>query len=162
MRFLRYLYVLALVMWVGGIATAAFVVAPTTFSVLQAWHPTTGRVLAGQVFGGVLAKLNLIAYVSAGIMIFVLTLQRALGPRPASYGIRAGLIALMLAATMYAGLRLNPRIDALQSEVSGPIAQLTADDARRVEFDGLHQLSTILLSATMLGGLALAYWESRE
>ena len=54
MRPLRYLYVLALVLWLGGMAVAGFVVAPTTFGVLEAWDPSAGRVLAGQVFGAVL------------------------------------------------------------------------------------------------------------
>ena len=48
--------VLALVLWLGGMTIAGFVVAPTTFGVLEAWNPSTGRVLAGQVFGAVLAS----------------------------------------------------------------------------------------------------------
>ena len=91
MRSLRYLYVLALVMWLGGMAIAGLVVAPMTFGVLEAWNPSTGRVLAGDVFGAVLARMNLVAYVAAGVMFLVLTVQRVLGPRPSSYGIRVGL-----------------------------------------------------------------------
>ena len=56
MRPLRYLYILALVLWLGGMAIAGLVVAPVTFGVLEAWNPTMGRVLAGQVFGAVLAR----------------------------------------------------------------------------------------------------------
>ena len=162
MRFLRYFYVLALVMWVGGMATAAFVVAPTTFNVLQAWNPSTGRVLAGQVFGAVLGRLYLIAYIAAAVMFLVLTVQRVLGPRPKAYGIRIGLITLMLAGTIYIDVVVTPRIDTLQAQISGPMNQLPADDARRVEFDGLHELSTMLMGAAMVGGLFLIGWESRE
>ena len=61
MRPLRYLYVLALVLWLGGMAIAGLVVAPTTFGVLEAWNPSTGRVLAGEVFGAVLGRVHLIA-----------------------------------------------------------------------------------------------------
>ena len=60
MRALRYVYVLALVMWLGGMAIAGLVVAPTTFGVLEAWNPSTGRVLAGEVFGAVLRRLYLV------------------------------------------------------------------------------------------------------
>lgn len=162
MRSLRYLYVLALVVWLGGMTTAALVVAPATFGVLQSWDAATGRELAGRVFGEVLDRLHLIAYAAAGIMFAVLTVQRIIGPRPRHYGIRAGLIGLIAALTMYSGRVLTPRIDTLQQEVAGPMAQLPPSDARRVEFDRLHRLSTTLISATMLGGLVLLAWESRE
>lgn len=162
MRSLRYLYVLALVMWLGGMTIAGLVVAPVTFGVLEAWNPSTGRVLAGDVFGGVLDRMSLIAYAAGVLMFVVLTVQRLLGPRPRSYGIRVGLIATMLALTLYADMVAAPRIDALQSQVSGPMNQLAETDARRVEFDRLHSLSTSLIMAAIAGGLVLLGWETRE
>src|SRR5215207_5345000 len=158
MRPLRYLYVLALVMWLGGMSIAGLVVAPTTFGVLEAWNPTTGRVLAGQVFGAILARMHLIAYVAGAAMVIVLTVQRLLGPRPRSYGIRVGLLGLMLALTVYSGVLIAPRIDQLQAQVAGPMNTLTATDPRRVEFDHLHGLSTTLVMATLVGGLVLMGW----
>jgi uncharacterized membrane protein len=162
MRPLRYLYVLALVVWLGGLATAALVVAPTTFAVLQQWNASTGRMLAGQVFGAVLDRMTVIAYAATGIMFLVLTIQRVLGPRPKHYGVRVGLLALVFALTFYTGRYITPRIDTLQSEVGAPMIDLPATDARRIEFDQLHSLSTTLLSATMVAGLVLAGWETRE
>ena len=162
MRFLRYLYVLALVLWLGGMAVAGLVVAPATFSVLEAWNPATGRVLAGDVFGEVLTRISLIGYVAGAVMFVVLTVLRLLGPRPRSYGIRVALILTMLGLTLYADRVAARRIDELQSQVNGPMNQLPADDARRTEFDWLHSLSTSLVTATMLGGLALVGWETRE
>ncbi len=162
MRSLRYLYVLALVLWLGGMAIAGLVVAPVTFGVLEAWNPSTGRVLAGDVFGAVLERLSLIAYAAGVLMFVVLTVQRLLGPRPRSYGIRVGIIAVMLALTMYADMVAAPRIDELQSQVSGPMNGLAADDARRVEFDRLHSLSTALIMMAIGGGLVLLGWETRE
>lgn len=162
MRSLRYLYVLALVLWLGGMAIAGLVVAPVTFGVLEAWNPSTGRVLAGDVFGAVLERLSLIAYAAGVLMFVVLTVQRLLGPRPRSYGIRVGIVAVMLALTMYADMVAAPRIDELQSQVSGPMNELAADDARRVEFDRLHRLSTALIMMAIGGGLVLLGWETRE
>jgi len=162
MRSLRYLYVLALVLWLGGMTVAGLVVAPVTFSVLEAWNPTTGRVLAGDVFGAVLERVSLIAYLAGVLMFVVLTVQRLLGPRPRSYGIRVGIIAVMLAVTIYADMVAAPRIDELQSQVSGPLNQLPASDARRLEFDRLHSLSTALVLAAIGGGLVLLGWETRE
>jgi hypothetical protein len=40
--------------------------------------------------------------------------------------------------------------------------QLPTDDARRVEFDRLHTLSTALIMAAIGGGLVLLGWETRE
>jgi uncharacterized membrane protein len=162
MRSLRYLYVLALVLWLGGMAIAGLVVAPVTFGVLEAWNPATGRVLAGDVFGAVLERMSLIGYAAGALMFVVLTVQRLLGPRPRSYGIRVGIIAVMLAFTMYSDMVAAPRIDELQSSVSGPMNQLEASDARRVEFDSLHSLSTALIMMAIGGGLVLLGWETRE
>jgi hypothetical protein len=162
MRAVRYLYVLALALWLGGMALAGFVVAPTVFSVLQAWNASTGRVLAGELFGEILRRLYLIGGVAGGVMFLALTVQRIIGPRPKAYGVRAVLIVLMFALTVYAGYVIQPRIDGIQRQVEGPMIELPADDPRRAEFDGLHSLSTTLLSLTMLGGLALVAWETRE
>lgn len=162
MRFLRYLYVLALVLWLGGMAIAGLVVAPVTFSVLEAWNPSTGRVLAGDVFGAVLARVSLVGYVAGVVMFLVLTILRLLGPRPRSYGIRVAVIGAMLGLIFYSDRIAAPRIDALQHQVSGPMNQLPTTDARRIEFDRLHSLSTALTIAAMLGGLVLVSWETRE
>jgi hypothetical protein len=156
------LYVLALVVWLGGMAIAGLVVAPVTFSVLEAWNPSIGRVLAGDVFGEVLARVSIIGYIAGAAMFLVLTILRLLGPRPRSYGIRVALIGAMLALIIYSDRVAAPRIDALQSEVSGPMNQLPETDARRIEFDRLHSLSTTLTVAAMLGGLVLIGWETRE
>lgn len=162
MRAVRYLYVLALALWLGGMALAGFIAAPTIFGVLQNWNAATGRVLAGDVFGEILRRLYLVGYAAGALMFVALTLQRIVGPRPKAYGVRAVLVALMIELTFYAGKFIQPRIEVLQSEVGGPMIQLPSDDARRVEFDRLHSLSTTLMSLTMLGGLALLVWESRE
>ena len=162
MIFLRYLYVVALVLWVGGLLVSGALVAPSIFGVLQAWNESEGRVLAGQVFGEVLLRLTWLSYVMGGIMFITLTLHRILGARPVKYGIRVGIMAMMLVMMFITGFMLIPRVDAIQAEVKGPIAQLPDTDPRRVEFNRLHGLSNILFSITAIGGLALCWWEARE
>lgn len=158
----RYLYILALVVWLGGMLVAGAVVAPATFGVLEGWNPTQGRILAGQVFGEVLSRFHLVAYAAGVVLLVTLTVQRLVGPRPRAYGVRAGLIALMLGATMYSGLIVSPRIDRVQRAVEGPVNRLPLDDPRRQEFDGLHRLASMLLTAAAVGGLVLIAWETRE
>ena len=159
---LRYLYVVALVVWVGGLVVGGAVVAPSVFGVLQAWNASEGRVLAGQVFGDVLLRLTWLSYAMAAVMFVTLTLHRLLGARPVKYGVRVGIMGLMLAMMLATGHRLIPQITAIQAQVSGPVSALAATDPRRVEFDRLHRLSNILFSITAVGGLALCFWEARE
>lgn len=159
---LRYLYVVALVLWVGGLVVAGGLVAPSVFGVLEAWNESQGRVLAGQVFGEVLLRLTWLSYAMGGIMFIALTLHRLLGARPVKYGIRVGIMGTMLLLMMVTGFVLIPQVDAIQAEVSGPVAELPETDPRRVEFNRLHGLSNILFSITAIGGLALCWWEARE
>ena len=159
---LRYLYVVALVVWVGGLVVGGAIVAPSVFGVLQAWNAAEGRVLAGQVFGDVLLRLTWLSYAMAAVMFVTLTLHRLLGARPVKYGVRVGIMGIMLAMMLATGSRLIPQITAIQAQVSGPVSALAATDPRRVEFDRLHGLSNILFSITAVGGLALCFWEARE
>ena len=162
MVLLRYLYVVALVLWVGGLITAGALVAPSVFGVLQAWNESQGRVLAGQVFGEVLLRLTWLSYAMGGVMFITLTLHRLLGARPVKYGIRVGIMGLMLLMMMITGFILIPQVDAIQAEVKAPIADLPDSDPRRLEFNRLHGVSNILFSITAIGGLALCFWEARE
>jgi hypothetical protein len=159
---LRYLYILALGVWLGGMGVAGLVAAPTVFEVLEAWNAADGRVLAGQVFGRILAKLHLMLYAAAAVMLITLTIRRLLGPRPVAYGIRASIITLMLALALASGFGISPRVEAMQHEIGGSVAALPESDPRRASFYQLHGLSNALLSATMLGALLLTFWETKE
>jgi hypothetical protein len=162
MVLLRYLYVVALVLWVGGLIVAGALVAPSVFGVLQAWNEAQGRVLAGQVFGEVLLRLTWLSYAMGAIMFITLTLHRLLGARPVKYGVRVGIMALMLLMMFATGFYIIPRVNTIQAGVSGPVSALPDADARRTEFNRLHGLSNFLFSITAIGGLALCWWESRE
>ena len=162
MIFLRYLYILALVLWLGGMVVAGGVAAPSIFSVLEAWNPVDGRVLAGRVFGEVLKRVYWLGYAMAGVMFVSLTLHRLLGARPIKYGVRATILALMVAFTLVADYYVGPQVANIQTQVSGPVSALPAEDPIRVEFNRLHGLANILLSLTVAGGLGLLFWEARE
>jgi hypothetical protein len=158
---LRYLYILALGVWLGGMLVAGLA-APTIFSVLEGWNPIEGRVLAGQVFGAILAKLHLMLYAAAVVMLLTLTIRRLLGPKPVAYGVRASIIVLMLGLALASGFGIAPRVEAMQRDIGGSVAALPTTDPRRASFYQLHGLSNLLLSATAVGALLLLFWESRE
>jgi hypothetical protein len=159
---LRYLYVVALVLWVGGLVMAGALVAPTVFGVLQAWNATEGRVLAGQVFGELLLRLTWLSYAMAAVMFVSLTLHRLLGARPLRYGVRVGIMGVMLAMMLATGFYVIPQVNTIQAAVNGPVSDLPDADPRRVEFNRLHGFSNILFAITAIGGLALCWWEARE
>ena len=159
---LRYVYVLALVIWLGGMIVLGALVAPTTFQVLQAIEPSSGRALAGDLFGATIARFHYIAYGAGALLLLTLAAMAVLGPRPRAFAIRCALIAAMLLISLYSGIIVLGRIDAVQQEIGGLASRLPAGDARRTEFDALHRLSTNLMLVTMAGALVLLYWEARE
>src|SRR5436190_9259607 len=159
---LRYLYVLALVVWLGGMLILGAIVAPTTFEVLQASAGTDGREMAGAVFGAALARFHYIAYAAGALLLLTLGAMRVLGPRPAHSGLRAIIVAVMLGVALYSGLIVLREIDAVQTAAGGLPSRLPAGDDRRVRFDALHLLSTRLMMLNIAGALVLLYWEARE
>jgi len=159
---LRYAYVLALVVWLGGMAVLGAIVAPATFQVLQASAPENGRALAGELFGQTLARFHYVAYACGGVLLVSLLAMAILGPRPRAFAFRVALIATMLLIALYSGFIVLRTIDALQLEVGSLPSLLPAGDARRLRFDELHQLSTRLMMGNIVGALLLLFWEARD
>jgi hypothetical protein len=159
---LRYAYVLALVVWVGALVAAGAFVAPALFGVLQAEAGAAGRMLAGAAFGEVLRRVLLAGDVAGVVMLVTMTILRLFGPKPVSYGIRALLLGAMLLANAYTAHILLPEAESLRREINGPMASVAATDPRRVRFDSLHSLSTTIVTAMALAGIAVAAWEARE
>ena len=169
MLMLRYAYVLALTVWLGGMIVLGAVVAPATFAVLPALEPESGRALAGAVFGTALSRFHLLAYASGAVLFVTLVAMAVLGPRPRSFAIRVGIVAVMLGVALYSGLIVLGEIDSLQHQIAAGSpsehtlpSQLSATDPRRVRFDYLHGLSTRLMMVNVVGGLLLLMWEARE
>lgn len=159
---LRYAYVLALVVWLGGMVALGAIVAPATFQVLQASAPEIGRALAGELFGQILARFHYVAYACGGIMLISLTVIAILGPRPRAFAVRLAIIATMLLIALYSGVIVLRTIDAIQLEAGRLPSLLPPEDVMRVRFDQLHRLSTRLMFANIVGALALLYWEARD
>ena len=162
MFLLRYAALLALVVWVGGLVALGAIAAPATFDVMAARQVADGRVLAGAVFGEILRRFFLASYAAAAVLFISFTLRRILGPKPRRFGWRAGILVLMTAATMYAGIVVAGRIAVLQAAIKVAPSSLPESDPWRVEFGRLHGISTGLQLVPLLGGLALIFWELRE
>jgi len=159
---LRYAYLAALVVWLGGMVVLGAVAAPATFAVLASVDPHAGRSLAGDVFGEILDRFRLLEYVSGGVLLLSLGVMAALGPRPPALRARFGIIGTMLAVSLYSGVWVTRQLHQLQEDIGGPVAALAAEDPRRVRFGRLHGASTALMMANAALGLTLVYWEARR
>jgi uncharacterized membrane protein len=159
---LRFLYMLALVVWLGGMVVLGAVVAPSTFQVLQMLEPESGRALAGEVFGTSLARFAYVSYGAAGIMIVTLMVMAVLGPRPRPFLIRGVIIVAMLGIAVYSGVIMAGQIAVVQQEAGGLPSSLAATDPRRVRFDALHTWSERLMMVNVIGALVLLIWEAKK
>jgi uncharacterized membrane protein len=151
MSFLRFLMLLSLVCWIGGLIFFAFVVAPTAFTVLPTTH------LAGNVVGRSLSKLHWIGIVS-GIVYLVSSLlySRFTDGTAHVFAVRHVLLCLMLALTLISQFGIIPRMDVLRAQVAD-FGTVPLDNPVRVQFDALHVWSTRVEGAVLLLGLVVVY-----
>ena len=151
MSFLRYLMLLSLVVWIGGLIFFAFVLAPTAFQVLPNTH------LAGNMVGRALSKLHWIALISGALFLVSSLLYSRLTDGTAHLlAARHVLICLMLGLTLFSQFWIIPRMDTLRAQV-GDFATVTLDNPARVQFDALHVWSTRAEGAVLLLGLVVVY-----
>jgi len=159
---LRYVYILALVVWLGGMVVLGAIVAPVTFQVLQAQDPLAGRAAAGEVFGAAIARFHYVAYGAGGAMLLSMAAMALLGPRPRHFALRTVILASMLAVSVYSGVVVLERIAQVQGAAGVLPSRLPATDDRRVEFDRLHQTSERLMMVNLVAALVLLLWEARD
>lgn len=151
MSFLRFLMVLSLVVWIGGLIFFAFVLAPTAFQVLPNSH------LAGNVVGRALGKLHWIAIISGVVFLIASLLYSYLTQGTAHiFAMRHILICLMLALTLLSQFWIIPRMDTLRASV-GDFATVPLNNPQRVQFDALHVWSTRVEVVVLLLGLVTIY-----
>jgi hypothetical protein len=156
MPFLRYLMLLSLAVWMGGLIFFGFVLAPTAFAVL----PT--RQLAGNVVGKSLIGLHWLAIVS-GIVFLITSLlysKMATG-KLQPMASRNLLIVLMLILTLISQFAIIPKMDSLRTSI-GEIDSVPSDNPARMQFDGLHVWSTRVEGGVLLLALALTYVTAQQ
>jgi uncharacterized membrane protein len=159
---LRYVALVALAVWVGGLVALGTVAAPALFAAIEAQNTPGGRELAGVLFGAVFSRFQYLAWALGLALLISLGARAALGPRPRRFAVRMWTVTAMLAGSLFATFFITPRIDAIRREVSGPIAGLLDDDPRKSEFGRLHALSTGLMLVTVLAGAGLIWVEMRD
>jgi len=151
MSFLRFLMLLSLIVWVGGLIFFP-VVAQTAFTVLPSTH------LAGSVVGRSLGILHWMGIFSGIVFLASSMLYNRL--TVGAFRVFAGrhiLVCLMLGLTLISQFAIIPRMDALRASVGGDISAVPASESARARFDVLHVWSTRVEGGVLLLGLLAAY-----
>jgi uncharacterized membrane protein len=159
MSFLRFLMLLSLVVWIGGLIFFAFVLAPTAFNI-PAVLPNTH--LAGNVVRIALGKLHWIAIISGIVFLASSLLYSRLTDGTAHvFAARHVLLCLMLALTLISQFGIIPRMDVLRASL-GEVSPAPIDNPERIQFDALHVWSTRVEGAVLLLGLVVVYLTAQQ
>lgn len=149
----RYLMLLALVVWLGGIIFF-IVLAPTAFSVLPSHY------LAALLIGPMLSKLHWMGMGAGAIFLLFSVVSRRMDSAR-TFFLQNLLVVLMLVFTGISQFFVMPRMAALRKPI-GDIELLSLTDPVRMHFDALHVWSTRLEGAVLLCGLIVLYCVSRN
>jgi putative copper export protein len=157
MAFLRFLMLLSLVVWLGGLIFFAFVVAPTVFS--PGLLPT--RHLAGEIVSRSLGALHWMGIVSGLVFLITSAIYNRLTVGTGRLlTARHLLIVLMLLLTVISQFAITPKMHSLRAQV-GVIDDVPLDNALRMEFDRLHVWSEKFEEGVFLLGLATLFLTAR-
>lgn len=158
MSFLRFLMLLSLIVWLGGVIFLSFVEAPTAFrpGLLPSRH------LAGAVVGGSLNILHWIGLISGIVFLISSLVYNQITKGSAQpFALKHVLIVLMLLLTAVSQFGISPRMFALRTQFVD-IDKVPSDDPGRVQFNALHNWSERLEGGVLLMGLVVVYLTARQ
>ncbi len=154
----RFLQLLALTIWVGGLIFFAFILAPVAFHTLPSIRE------AGLVVGAALRVFDLVA-VACGI-VFLLGTAALFRGAPmrlrGRYEMEFLLAGVMLLATAYLHWNILPAMESDRRLAGGDMTLVDVSHPARVHFDKLHARSERLEGGVLLLGLAVVFLVSRE
>jgi uncharacterized membrane protein len=158
MPFIRYLMLLSLAIWIGGIIFFAFVLAPTVFN--PAILPN--RQLAGNVVNRSLTILHWMGLIS-GVVFAIMSMieARLVNGVAQPFAARNLLVYAMIFLTLVSMFGVGAKMQVLRQQMP-LIDAVPHDDARRVEFNRLHHWSTRIEGCVLLLGLAVLYVVARS
>ena len=154
----RFLQLLTMCCWVGGLVFFAFVLAPTAFHVLPSVH------LAGLVVGESLRVFDVLAMVAGGVFLAVtgaMFAGAAIRVR-GRYEMQFLLAGVMLLGTAYIHWNVLPSMDADQTLAGGDIASMPTNYPARLHFEKLHKRSEKVAGTILVIGIGVLFLMSRE
>ncbi|MCI0351838.1 MAG: DUF4149 domain-containing protein [Acidobacteriales bacterium] len=146
---LRFLMLLSLVVWLGGIGFFSLVEAPTVMQVVR------DRQLGGAIIGASLTQLHYIG-ITCGLSFLIISLRMNYVEIGAArfFQLSNMLVLGMLALTLISQLVLLPEVTVLRSGQTTP--EVLA------QFQRLHRWAVILEAGTLLMGLAVLWQAGRR
>jgi len=159
---LRMIALSLLALWIGGLAALGGIAAPIIFAQLESHDPHGGRELAGAIFGAAFQRFEWLAVAAGALLILILVVRTMLGPRPRRLAVRMQLLVLLVGIAIATAGWIAPAIDRLRLSAGGPMATLSVDDPRRVEFARLHGISNGLAILSLFGALSLLWLEAQD
>jgi len=146
---LRFIYLLSIALWIGGMAFFSFLAAPSIFQVLP-------REEAGKVVADIFPK-----YYWQGIICGAIALLTSvvLGMRERWNWLliaRTIMIAVMLVGVLYSIAILQPKIQAVKAQIPS-FESLSPTDPLRLEFGRLHGRSFSVNAAVILLGVIVVF-----
>ncbi len=156
MTILRFLMLLSLIVWIGGIIFLSFVEAPTAFSVAPTRH------VAGTLVGHSLSILHWMGLFSGVVFLGCSMLLSSLTTDSAQpFAVRHILVLAMLLLTVVSQFGISPKMATLRASF-GDIDSVPADNPERVRFDALHHWSVRLEVAVLALGIATVFCTARS
>jgi len=139
----RFLYLLALAVWVGEIVFFSFVVAPAVFRVLDPPR-------AGAVVGAIFPRYYALGTVAGAVALACALVLARRASKTAWWTGAVVMLGLGLAATLWAGRVVHPRAQRLRVALEARGEAPSADAA----FRHAHRTAVVLNGAALLAGLA--------
>src|ERR1051325_11696360 len=100
MSIVRFVALVALAVWIGGLIVLRAIAAPVLFATLAAHDPVQGRLIAGETFGGILRRFEHVAFVLGLLIVVALFVRAAMGPQPHRFRVQFVLLVAMISASL--------------------------------------------------------------
>jgi hypothetical protein len=143
----RALYFTALGLWVGGMASLAFIVAPTLFRI--------DRSFAGRAFGEILRTFGSFQIVLGVLAVAAVAVLLKAGELKTRTGlIRLGVLAVMLILVCTSQFAVAPAIQRERESIPN-FESIPSGVPAKARFDSLHRWSVRLAGTTLLLGAGL-------
>jgi len=141
------IYHLALAFWTGGIALFTFVLTPILFK-------SQPRDQAGRIVGVLFPGYFRWGLGCGGVALLCLLILRG-----GSFAAELVILLLMLAATLFQALFIEPKARMLKQQI-GSFESTAREHPLRRKFSRLHMVSAICNLAVFLGGVLLIGFQS--
>ena len=144
---LRFLHLLSLAVWIGGMIFLVVIGAPSIFKVLP-------RESAGDVLGDIFPKYWIMGYICGGASLFTVILL-SFKERLYPWG-KIGLLVLMTALTLYLGLAVASKAREVRLEIRSA-EDTTRKETLKKEFKYLHMKSVAINVVVLICGLIVLF-----